>query len=69
MVLTINIQDETIAEKIVKILNIFKNDGVEIVEIGRKEDIVDSLNSAIAEVNSGRLDRKEKSLEDLIDEL
>jgi len=52
MQITINFQNETIAQKVLWLLERFKNDGVEIIKIDDSdEEIIDNFKEGLKEIN------------------
>ena len=51
MQIAVNFQDETIAQKVLWILEHFKNDGVEIIKIDSSDDtIIDNFRDGLKEI-------------------
>ena len=72
MQVTINFENETIAQKILWILEHFKNDGVEIIKVDDLDsEIIDNFKEGLKElklVREGRLDST-RAVEEFLDEL
>jgi hypothetical protein len=52
MQITVNFQNETIAQKVLWILEHFKNDGVEVVKLDNSDDeIIDNFKNGLNEIN------------------
>ena len=72
MQLAINIQNESIADKVLWMLKHFKNDGVEVLELDStyEKEVLNSFQTGLKEINAikdGRL--KSRPIQELLDEL
>ena len=71
MQIAVNFQNETIAQKVLWLLEHFKKDGVEVVQLDCSDnEIVDSFKEGLNEVhliNQGKLESK--SVQDFLDEI
>jgi len=72
MQLAVNIKNESIADKVLWVLEHFKNDGVEVLKLNTSDEkeILESFSQGIKEikaVNNGTLSAK--PIEELLDEL
>ena len=71
MQITVNFQDETIAQKVLWMLEHFKNDGVEVIKLDSSDDtIIDNFRDALTEiklVEQGKL--VSRPIQDFLNEL
>ncbi|SHO81700.1 hypothetical protein MNB_SV-15-1246 [hydrothermal vent metagenome] len=62
MQVAVNFQDETIAQKVLWILEHFKNDGVEVIKLDNRDDeIIDNFRDGLNEIQlieEGRLNSR-----------
>jgi len=71
MQIAVNFQDETIAQKVLWMLEHFKNDGVEVIKLDSSDDtIIDNFRDALTEiklVEQGKL--VSRPIQDFLNEL
>ena len=71
MQIAVNFQNESIAQKVLWMLEHFKNDGVEVIKLDNTDDeIINSFKTALDEIkliNQGKL--SSRPVQDFLDEL
>jgi len=71
MQIAVNFQNESIAQKVLWMLEHFKNDGVEVIKLDNTDDeIINSFKTALDEIkliNQGKL--SSRPIQDFLDEL
>ncbi|MEA3314647.1 MAG: hypothetical protein U9Q30_02160 [Campylobacterota bacterium] len=71
MQVAVNFQDEVIAQKVLWILEHFKNDGVEVIKLDNRDDeIINNFKNGLKEVeliNQGKL--KSRPVQEFLNEL